>query len=1328
MVFLKTTVKLLVIIFLAVLPLLPLFMEYLGFRKDKHKGISHKRLRLLIFMIVYVIAVTLFLYIRKEFLLWVSSLGFIQWLAAKLALSSRFIYCTKVLSAIAINIAVGFGYRILQYFVRIGLKKKNLAKPSKKDGSFSLAQRVERKILFFFNRELFYLIGKVIKGIAWGLTVAYTTLFVIWQLPVVFGANWIPYGAIMTVFDAGYIYPTLTLLVLWATAFFLEGVERLEKECPDIFKNPENIKQNADIPLDKTDEACQREFADFFAGSLELQNINKDEMKNTHIQQTEYIGKAVEHDKIMPKINKELCLHCVDKLFKSDGNFIINGSFFSEFSVYLFRYISMITARGDNIAIICNSESQLDTVYEFVKDGFSKISSLYCKSNDNIDFDFPIWKILKISEQQNTVKRPQIDETSVLITTLPYLCSKEFETNCGSFIHLLDTVIFADTLTTVNMYSEQLSALNTKFHNIVKNNAALAMNSEKNKDFSVRYKSMQIRYIGFDDSRITGIDKVLKNLLSADFESADIMEYNQNAMVRFYNIEPKINPDGEYEFPNVLKTQEKLGDIVNMAMVAASAGAKTINIYANGNIPFGNYGESLDANMGTVKNIYGSDITIDINNHYYDTRDYSVAVVFDENNDLPETVRKYMSLLGNEKILLMIFSRNYLFRDYYIEHINELWQGTQYARIPVGENSLKDTARKILIKADSGGITEDEILLLCRDIEIFKSAVAEKDINFILRTVLEIFGISQEDYVNLYDYFVYSHFRDFDELGVFKSIDKISLRRSNQYYEIVNGLETVELISGERTYKLPVRRERLTQNYISGQNMIYDGNIYKIDEINISDGKIRARLASGGNNDEVTEYIQDREYITDISQNAVTVSEKTKHIIVNGDEISDIYISVFTAPLEVVTKGYYMVDPDTMLRNSPHNQYIELSEKCRKQTYRKYGDVENAVYSADDIVSETEWTSNQAPAKILSVKIKGNFGENADKILALTGVMLNEILKMMFPSIGECIAVCPVYHDIEKVYSDGKGVMEFYPKLNLKNHQIDENTLEILIIEDCSYDIGLIYSLSESGDDILQTLFKPVKDYLSWYTQKSNGYLHFEQENIPECFDIPSLMLLSDKLTSGNKKFRTVLLDDKEEYEMCDFCRNRIPKDIEDIVKAVDGRKMCSECRKKIVGNNPKKLNELVGMAQSFIETEYGIKIEPAEKIQFEPTAKIRNMLNGGEVMHHRGNDLPMFSFIDSKNRILIEYDIPEINILELIVRELVQYWQITEVPDIDEELAEGQIADVSLRFLEKSNEKVIQRSMQTYYESTKNISGKGWRKLVAQHDKEKNPFTLLKP
>ena len=246
----------------------------------------------------------------------------------------------------------------------------------------------------------------------------------------------------------------------------------------------------------------------------------------------------------------------------------------------------------------------------------------------------------------------------------------------------------------------------------------------------------------------------------------------------------------------------------------------------------------------------------------------------------------------------------------------------------------------------------------------------------------------------MYDYFVYSHFRDFDEFGIFKSTDKISLRRSNQYYEIVNGLEVAELTAGEKKYRLSVRRERITQNYIAGQNMIYDGNIYKIDEISIYDGRIRARLASGGNNDEVTEYIQDREYILDVSQNAVVISEKTKHIIIGSDEISDIYMSVFTVPMEVVTKGYYLADADTMLKNSLEMRYFAMSERLCRQTYRRYGDVENPVYSVDDIFSETEWNANKNPANVLSVKIKGNFGENSDKILALMGVMLNESLKI----------------------------------------------------------------------------------------------------------------------------------------------------------------------------------------------------------------------------------------------------------------------------------------------------------------------------------------------
>ena len=102
---------------------------------------------------------------------------------------------------------------------------------------------------------------------------------------------------------------------------------------------------------------------------------------------------------------------------------------------------------------------------------------------------------------------------------------------------------------------------------------------------------------------------------------------------------------------------------------------------------------------------------------------------------------------------------------------------------------------------------------------------------------------------------------------------------------------------------------------------------------------------------------------------------------------------------------------------------------------------------------------------------------------------------------------------------------------------------------------------------------------------------------------------------------------------------------------------------------------------------------------------------------------MPLLSLIDDKKRIFIERDIPELNIFELIVRNLIHIRQITEMPDIDEETAEGQIAFVTVQLLEKSDEKVIQRSMQTYYESTKNISGTGYRKLTARQGIDKNPF-----
>ena len=126
-------------------------------RIDKENKISHRRLRLILFSLLYVFALTIFFLIQQQIIGWIASLGFVQWFASKLSVSERFAYCTHLFAAITVNLIIGVFYRIAQHFVLIGLKKKNLAEPAKKNGEFTLLQRIERRVLTFFNREFFSL-------------------------------------------------------------------------------------------------------------------------------------------------------------------------------------------------------------------------------------------------------------------------------------------------------------------------------------------------------------------------------------------------------------------------------------------------------------------------------------------------------------------------------------------------------------------------------------------------------------------------------------------------------------------------------------------------------------------------------------------------------------------------------------------------------------------------------------------------------------------------------------------------------------------------------------------------------------------------------------------------------------------------------------------------------------------------------------------------------------------------------------------------------------------------------------------------------------------
>ncbi len=952
--------KTLFILAAVVLMFAPLALEFYTFSRDKENKISFKRFRQVVYTAVYIVAITLVLYLFKELLLWLETLSFIQWLASNIAISSRVTYFGKVMVAILVNAAIGFLYRFVEKFVRIGLKKKDLVHP-KKNGSFTWAQKLERKVIRFFNTETWFFVGEIIKYLSAILTAIYIIAFVAYQVPAVFGANWIPYGFISMLFSAGYIYPTITLFALWEMFFFLEGIKRVEEECPELIDGEQTETEESTVDLNAIDAEIRKQFNDFYLCDIDLSKTLEQELskESRHHEITAFIAQAIENDKRCPQKNKEIYLNCLDKMIDIDKSVFINGSLFSEFSMYFLRYLSVVVARGDNIVFVCNSDTQIDSVYNYLKEGFSNLSSLYCSGFQDgaVDFDDPIWRIVKIDGENDVIDEASIDDNSILVTSLSYLCSAHFEGEHSRFINLIDTIVFVDTLKTVNTYNRQLAMFNTRLKHITKNNSAMSKNGNINNGFRVRYMSKQVRYICFDDTRTPGLDKVLKNLLAVDFDSVDSMNYNPQTIVRCYSYEGKVDENGRRNCPQFFTADEEVGSLMNMAVLCLAKGASNVTVFADDSIPYANITETLSANMGKVA-IKADVGSIRLNKPHYNPDDYSVLIIMDSGNNLPSAIRKYITMVSDKPSLVIIFSKPYMLRDYYVENIGSLWSSSQLERIPVEEGTKKDVAQRILVKANSGGISEEEIFKLAAGVSQFEKFVENRDVESILSAVLEAYGLNQHDHIDLYQIFEYTSSQDFDENGVYSSVDKILLRRQGRLFDMISGRDMVVMSTSNGETVLPMPRKRLTQNFIAGQNMLYNGNIYHINKIDIPSGRVFTRLAVGGKNDEVYQYIQDREYRIDMNPELIESVFPTKHVVLKRKEdevsVSDIYISVYRAPMEVVTNGYFEIDPHTMALNSCENNYHSINDEgndeLAKQTYRRYGNVSESVYSSDTLI------------------------------------------------------------------------------------------------------------------------------------------------------------------------------------------------------------------------------------------------------------------------------------------------------------------------------------------------------------------------------------------
>jgi len=1321
MMLLKVVVKTVLILAVVLCMAVPFLIEYYSFSRDKTRKISYKRLRIVIYTGIYIVAVTVAMYFLKEVLLWLESTSFVQWIVRKAAISDRASYLGKLTVAVIVNVAIGALYVFLGRFVRIGLKKKTLDVPDDPEEGFSRKQEFERKIILFFYNETWFFVARILKYLTVLLSVMYAAIFVTYWIPAVFDATWIPYEFISMLFGAGYVYPTITLLGLMEAYFFLSGIEQLEKECPELLEEDPDALRSPEVVLQEIDEAMREQYKQYFACDVDISvAVQQDIPYANHSNVTKFIAQAVANDKRNPQEAREIYLDCLDKLVASEKSILINGNFFSEFSMYYLRYLSIVVSRGDTVLFICNSESQINSVYEYLMQGMSELASIYCRASrgEVVDYDDPIWRIAKVSGEHSDVKDASSDECQILVTSLSYVCSLRFEERHKEFVSMVDSVVLVDALNTVNKYNRQLSILNTRLKHI----AHVHANSVK-KDLNptdamkkLRYLSRQVRYVCFDDSRVAGLDKVLKNKLEVDFDTADVMRYSPLTLLRCYNYEGRSNDEGRVQVSQYVRTEEMLGRVLDMAIFCLGKKVSNVTVYADNVIPYAGFVESLQSNQGQLT-VKVDTKCIHINKQYYNPNEYSVIIVMNSSANLPATLRSYASMAADKPTLIVVLSRPYMLRNYYMSCINDIWSSNQFERIPVAEGTLKDIAQKILIKAGTGGITRKEILNLAADVTRLSEYAQNENVNAILRAVLDVYGEAGGG-LDLFNYFEYASTHDFNENGVFTPEDRVFLRRGGKLFESINGRDMAVMVAGGEEIILPLPRNRITQNYIAGQNLIHNGEVYRIQKIDVEKGRIYAHLAVGGHNTEVYQYAQVREYrvVMDADQiervfpaKMVTLATELSGVCVN-----DVHIDVLRVPMEVLTGSYYEIKVDTLsVDNKPRNISAPGNDELAKQTYRRYGRIDHPFYTSGKLFgSSSHMNSEDRGALVMTVRLTGQFGPDCNKTMALAAVMLNELLRTMFPSVADSVVVCPRLKG-EMTDEDAEKVLARLPTLTVigDSEPAQEDVFELFIIEDCATDLGVVSVLMSSGSDVLRTLFAPIWKYLQWYETAGDNktYLYAGLDHEPTCFDFASLKKLVEQICDNKHDVTFADIESVIEYEVCDFCGKRFLK----CEEMVDGRKMCHECAENIVGNDKKILKAHLDRARMFLESTYGIELDDDYEFCFESTVKIANTMKQNRKLRRRDADIPVRSYIDDRKKVHAEYSIPSINLSELLIRDLTHTWQLRHTPALAEDLSSGHMALVVTQYLRFLGQHSLAAVRANHLESANTVAGEGYRKLV---------------
>lgn len=690
--------------------------------------------------------------------------------------------------------------------------------------------------------------------------------------------------------------------------------------------------------------------------------------------------------------------------------------------------------------------------------------------------------------------------------------------------------------------------------------------------------------------------------------------------------------------------------------------------------------ETMDQ-MAKMIQVQGSNLTIPKD-------DFNFLLIRDEQHNLVRHLNLWKGT-GKEASFVHIVSPPYLLRDYLADQL-DFYLSTNRTIAPLAprlSQSLWSIAYTLLERLCHFYIMEKEVESYLRRAKInsYRSVVEgvhELFSNAFGPKLVYRYSIESEEFVN---------FDRFKKDFVKKTRYKIPYTAQEKI--LPKGFGFIQIKHNDKCLA-EIFEGHLFQQYLPGQYHSFNGELYKIDKVNVEHGIVEVTF----------EHKFEQKYYRPITEYRISrLSEERnfKKKTISFEQF-DVSFGAKQADVRISTSGY--AEFSQMLNLKSMKVHVFHQEEQIKRHY------ENGHLLCFEISSK-----------------EGKF-ENAAKIEFTLALLLNELFLSLFPDTHHLVKACARLDEsfFDQTDYQSKNLQFITPSFQVEDDPEEEGKITLYIIEDSPVHLGILESIHHNWEKI----FDILNDYLFWLLNESNGnsdYLYFGYNHYPAELALSETLAVLEKLLTRKKlrEVRTEYLGSVVDEEIikisssemqCVFCGNTVAA--AQIYQLNDGRQRCFTCNESAI-DHVLRVEPLYREVRQFFKNVYLVNLPEDIALSVLSAADIHKM-NGLPFIPEAGNPrLTGKASVDGDGKltVLVENGSPRNHTLSTLAHELTHIWQFEnlQVDQLPIEELEGFASWVEVHMMTQIGEVPYANMLKEQLENRQDPYGRGYRLIEEQ-------------